>query len=82
VKRGAYIIGVLAVVLTVNVAQTSPAYCRIANSARNFQRYYNDLKQGDNSLNPLERFVFSLVLSSSKNPKQTQKSRELPIGRT
>jgi hypothetical protein len=74
------------VVLAVNVAQTSPAYCRIADSARNFQRYYNDLKQGDNSLNPFERFVFSLVLSSSptqrQTPKQTQKSRELPIGRT
>ena len=69
-------------VLAVNVAQTSPAYCRIANSARNFQHYYNDLKQGDNSLNPFERFVFSLVLSNSKSSKQTQQSRELPIGRT
>ena len=72
----------LAVVLAVNAAQTTPAYCRIVDSARNFQRYYQDLKQGDNSLNPFERLVFSLVLSNSKTPKQTLKSRELPIGRT
>ena len=59
----------LAVVLAANAAHTSPTYCRIADSARNFQRYYNDLKQGDNSLNPFERIVFSLVLSNSKTPR-------------
>ena len=61
----------LAVLMAVNAAQTSPAYCRIVHSAKNFQRYYNDLKQGDNTLNPIERVVFSLVLANSKNPGQT-----------
>jgi hypothetical protein len=75
VKRRAYIIGTLAVLLAVNAVATSPAYCRIVHSAQNFQRYYNDLKQGDNTLNPIERVVFSLVLANSKNPKQTAVGR-------
>ena len=61
--------------LVANAAQTSPAYCRIVHSAQNFQRYYNDLKQGDNTLNPIERVVFSLVLANAKNPEQTATGR-------
>jgi len=74
-------IGALAVVLAVNTAGSAGAYCRIVNSAQNFQRYYHDLEQGQNSLNPIERFVFSLVLSNSKSPEQTGASHH-PAGRT
>jgi hypothetical protein len=81
VKRRAFIIGTLAVVLAVNLAQGTGAYCRIVNSAQNFQRYYRDLQQGQNSLNPIERVVFSLVLANSRNPEQALAS-ELPVGRT
>ena len=82
VKRRAYIVGTLVVMLTMHVAQTSPAYSRMVHSAQNFQRYYNDLKQGGTSLNPVERFVFSLVLASSKTPEQTAAGSALPVGRT
>jgi hypothetical protein len=71
VKYRAYIIGIVAVVLAANVAQTTPAYSRVVDSARTFQRYYNDLKQGDKALNPVERFVFSLLLVNSRTPAQT-----------
>jgi hypothetical protein len=75
VKRRAYIIGLLVLLLAVNAIQTSPAYSHIVHSAQNFQRYYNDLKQGDNPLNPIERVLFSLVLANSKNPEQTAVGR-------
>jgi hypothetical protein len=65
----------LVALMAADAVQFSPVYCRIARSAQNFQRYYNDLKQGDNSLNPIERVVFSLVLANSKNPEQTAPGR-------
>jgi len=67
VKRRAYIVGTLVILLAVHVAQTTPAYCRILHSAQNFQRYYNDLKQGDTSLNPIERFVFQPGAGECRN---------------
>jgi hypothetical protein len=75
VKRKAYMIGTLAVLLALNAPQGIGAYGKVVNSARNFQRYYRDLQQGQNSLNPIERFVFSLVLANSKGPEQTVSSR-------
>ena len=74
-------IGTLAVILAVNTVQTTGAFGRIVNSAQNFQRYYHDLEQGQNSLNPIEHIVFSLVLSTSKSPEKTADS-ELTAGRT
>lgn len=68
-------------ILAVNMAQSTGAYCRIVNSAQNFQRYYRDLQQGQNSLNPIERVVFSLVLAGSRNSDQTLAS-ELHTGRS
>lgn len=64
-------IGTLALFLAVSSAQNSGAYCKVVQSAQNFQRYYRDLQQGQNSLSPIERFVFSLVLSNSKSPEPT-----------
>jgi len=81
VKRKAYIIGTLAVILALNAPQGLGAYCKVVNSARNFQRYYRDLQQGSNTLNPVERIVFSLVLANSKHHEQTAQSAE-PAGRT
>jgi hypothetical protein len=72
-------IGALAVILAVNTAANTGAYCKIVNSAQNFQRYYHDLEQGQNSLSPIERIVFSLVLSNSKSPEQTG-AGQLPVG--
>jgi hypothetical protein len=81
VKRRAYIIGTLAVVLALNVAQSNGAYCKVVHSAQNFQHYYRDLEGGQSTLNPLERFVFSLVLASSRSTAETAAGK-LPTGRT
>jgi len=81
VKRRAYIIGTLAVVLALNIAQNAGALGRIVNQAQSFQRYYHDLQQGQGSLSPIERLVFSLVLANSKSPEQTA-TGEIPVGRT
>jgi hypothetical protein len=55
--------------LTVTAVHTTPVYCRIVSSTRNFQQYFRDLKQAGSSLSPIERFVFSLVLAHSKTPQ-------------
>ena len=61
-KRKAYAIGFLALGLT--VAGAIPfSSSRIATSRRNFQEYFRDLDPAGSSLNPVERFVFSLVLA-------------------
>jgi hypothetical protein len=70
VKRRAYILGTLAAVLTLHVAQNSQAVSRIVHSAHSFQHYYRDLQDG-NSLNPVARVLFSLMLANSKSPEQT-----------
>ena len=36
----------------------------LTSSAHNFEHYFHNLKSG-NSLNPVERFVFSLVLANT-----------------
>jgi uncharacterized membrane protein len=72
--RRAYIIGVVALGLTVAAVATTPVYCRVASSAQSFQRYFRDLNQAGNSLSPIERFVFSLVLSNTK-PVEADHSR-------
>ena len=80
-KRRVYIIGTLAIILALNTIPGAGAVRKVVHSAQNFQRYYRDLEQGQNHLSPIERIVFSLVLSNSKNSKQDQ-SNELPVGRT
>jgi hypothetical protein len=67
VKRKGYILGTLVVLLGLHVTTVSPAYTRIVQSAQNFKRYYDDLNKGENSLNSVERVVFSLVLAGSRS---------------
>ena len=65
-KRKAFMIGFVALGITLGVA-LPPSSGRI----QNFQAYFQDLKAGS-SLNPVERFVFSLVLANTdvaQNPK-------------
>jgi hypothetical protein len=66
VRRKATIIGILAILITAATAGHSPAYERAVSSLRSVERNYGDLRKAD-SMNPVERFVFSLVLSSAKN---------------
>lgn len=63
--RRAYTIGAMTVAMAFAAIHGSPAYGRAANSARNFRHYFIDLKSADGSLNPLQRFVFSLMLTNS-----------------
>lgn len=68
--RRAYLIGTLALGMSLVAVHSSPAYCRAANSARNFRHYFSDLKAADNSLNPVQRFMFSLMLANTKPPQE------------
>ena len=67
-KRKAYIIGVVALGLTAMAARTTPLYGKFATSARTFQRYVNRLNTTGDSLSPIERFVFSLILANGDSP--------------
>jgi hypothetical protein len=66
--RRIYIIGVVALGLMLTAARTSPIYGRFVLSARTFHHYFHDLKDADESFNPWQRFVFSLVLANGKTP--------------
>ena len=81
VRRKAAIIGTLAILLTAATAGHSPAYERAVSSMRTFQRNFGDLKKAD-SMSPIERFVFSLVLSNSKTPTGAANSYDPRAGRT
>jgi hypothetical protein len=82
VRRRATIIGILAILLTAATTRNSPAvYCKAVSSVRTFQRNFGDLKKAD-SMSPIERFVFSLVLSNSKVPAAPADSQPAQSGRT
>ena len=66
-RRKATIIGTLALLLLAAGAGTSPAYDRVVSSVRSVQQNFGDLKKAE-SMNSVERFVFSLVLAHSKTP--------------
>ncbi len=80
-KRRAYIVGVLVVGLLATTPRALPAYGRVASSAAKFHQYFRDLKQA-NTMSPLERFVFSLVLANGKAPKANVLDSDTPFGRT
>jgi hypothetical protein len=81
VRRKAYIIGILAILFTAATAGSSPVYSRAVSSVRSFQHNFGDLKKAD-SMSPIERFVFSLVLSNSKTPTAAANSYAPRVGRT
>jgi hypothetical protein len=76
--RRAYIIGVLTAALTATAVRTTPAYDKLASSAANFRHYFRDLKGAGNSLSPVERFVFSLVLANAKPQPENEPSAHSP----
>ena len=63
-KRKAHAVGFVATALAV-VAVKPSCYTRFVTSRQNFQEYFRDLDPAGSSLNPVERFVFSLVLANS-----------------
>jgi hypothetical protein len=48
---------------------------------RSFHRNFGDLKKAD-SMNTIERFVFSLILSNSKTPAAAANTYSPGVGRT
>ena len=70
--RKAYIIGILTVGLMATAFRNAPAYGRLVSSAQSFEHYFQDLKGAGSSLNPVERFVFSLVLANTRTPRPDQ----------
>jgi hypothetical protein len=70
--RKAYIIGILAVGLMATAFRNAPAYGRLVSSAQSFEHYFQNLKGADASLNPVERFVFSLILANTRTPLPDQ----------
>ena len=75
--RKACIIGVLTVGLMAMAVRNAPAYDRLVSSAQSFQHYFRDLKGAGASLNPVERFVFSLILANTRTPHPDQPGRVL-----
>jgi len=62
--RKVYVIAVLAVVALFTTVQPN-TFHRIAVSAHKFEHSFEDLKGAGNSLNPVERIVFSLALAKA-----------------
>jgi hypothetical protein len=60
--RKASVIAVLAVGLFTAMPNT---WHKIATSAENFEHRFDDLKGAGNSLNPVERVVFSVALANA-----------------
>jgi hypothetical protein len=75
--RKAYIIGILTVGLMATAVRNAPAYGRLVSSAQSFQHYFQNLKGADTSLNPVERFVFSLILANTRTPRPDPPSAAL-----
>jgi len=75
--RKTCIIGVLTVGLMAMALRSAPAYGRLVSSAQSFQHYFQDLKGAGASLNPVERFVFSLILANTRTPRPDQPGRVL-----
>lgn len=67
--RRAYIIGFMTLALAANAVHTSPVYGRFVSSAHSFRYYFQDLKNAGTKLNPIERFLFSLVLANPEVPQ-------------
>jgi hypothetical protein len=70
--RKACIIAILTVGLTATAVRNAPVYGRLVSSAQSFQHYFQDLKGAGASLSPVERFVFSLILTNTKTPEPDQ----------
>jgi hypothetical protein len=80
-RRRIYLVGAVALGLMAVTARSTPAYHQLVTSAANFERYLDSLNTADNSLSPIERLVFSLVLSNAKSP-HTGSQGTAPVRRT
>ncbi len=65
--RKAQIVGILALGLAATAART-PVIDRFVSSAHSLHEYMRDSNAADSSLSPVERLVFTLVLTKAKPP--------------
>jgi hypothetical protein len=65
-KRRVLAIGLVAGALA--AGSFTPWYTHLMASSRNFEQSFRDLESSGRSLNPVERFVFSLVLANTQTP--------------
>jgi hypothetical protein len=79
--RRTYLIGIVALGLMAGTIRSTPAYRQLVSSAASFERYLDNLNRADSSLSPIERLVFSLVLSNSK-PPHVESQGTAPVRRT
>ena len=79
--RRTYLVGIVALGLMAVTVRSTPTYQRLVSSAASFERYLDSLDRAGNSLSPIERFVFSLVLSNSKSP-HPENQGTAPVRRT
>jgi hypothetical protein len=66
--RKGLIVGILGLGIVMGGMQPGTRQ-RIAASAKNFRQSFRDLKMAGDSLSPLERFVFSVLLASTNTPQ-------------
>jgi hypothetical protein len=78
--RKASIIGTLALGMAIAAIHGVPSLDSLASSARTIQQNFQNLKR-DNSLNPIERFVFSIVMAKAE-PAPVPPSPALDMPRT
>jgi hypothetical protein len=65
------LVGIVALGLAAVTVRATPAYDKLVSSAARVQNFVEGLSgtgSAGNSLSPLERFVFSLVLANEKTP--------------
>lgn len=67
-KRRAYIIGTVALGLIAAAIQSGPGWHGVVSSAERIQSNFEQL-QSNGSLNPVERLVFSIVLTGAEARK-------------
>jgi hypothetical protein len=65
-RNRAYIVGIVAAGLMATAAHTAPSYCRWLASAHSFRETFQTLDRTRTALNPVERFLFSLMLANTK----------------
>ena len=79
--RRTYLVGIVALGLMAVTVRSTPAYRQLVSSTASFERYLKGLDTADNTLSPIERLVFGLVLSNSK-PAHTGSQGTAPVRRT
>ncbi len=80
-RQRAYLVGIVALGLAVVTVRSTPAYDKLVSSAARIERSLESLNgagNAGNSLSPIERFVFSLVLANEKPPHAKNQSAAPP----